>query len=99
MGIEPDQPGNAVIVDPEPGYRAPTPHVFALFHSDPEIVEVTVRYRDGSGGRYAKETEPVPGACGDPECHVLHADRVNPIHPPDYVDSRRPAPPSEGEAP
>lgn len=34
--------------------------------------------------------EPEPGACGDPECHVLHADPLNPIHPPDYVDSRTP---------
>lgn len=33
--------------------------------------------------------EPTPGACGDPECHVLHADTLHPIHPPDYVDSRR----------
>lgn len=24
-----------------------------------------------------------PGACGDPECHVLHADPANPIHPPE----------------
>lgn len=29
-----------------------------------------------------------PGACGDPECHVLHADPANPIHPPFYKDSR-----------
>ena len=29
-----------------------------------------------------------PGSCGDPECHVLHADPSNPIHPPFYVDSR-----------
>lgn len=33
-------------------------------------------------------TEPEPGACGDPECHVLHADPANPIHPPWYRDSR-----------
>lgn len=31
---------------------------------------------------------PEPGACGDPECYVLHADPNNPIHPPFYVDSR-----------
>lgn len=29
-----------------------------------------------------------PGACGDPQCHVLHADPANPIHPPFYTDSR-----------
>lgn len=33
-------------------------------------------------------SEPEPGACGDPECYVLHADPANPIHPPWYVDSR-----------
>lgn len=32
---------------------------------------------------------PEVGACGDPECYVLHSDRANPIHPPFYVDSRR----------
>lgn len=31
---------------------------------------------------------PESGPCGDPECHVLHADPANPIHPPWYVDSR-----------
>lgn len=31
---------------------------------------------------------PAPGPCGDLECHVLHADPANPIHPPFYTDSR-----------
>jgi hypothetical protein len=35
-----------------------------------------------------KVREADSGACGDPECHVLHADPSNPIHPPWYVDSR-----------
>lgn len=35
---------------------------------------------------------PEPGACGDPACHVLHADPSNPIHPPWYVDSRESQP-------
>lgn len=37
---------------------------------------------------WAHLTGPTPGACGDPECHVLHDDPAKPVHPPWYVDSR-----------
>lgn len=37
---------------------------------------------------FATERASEPGSCGDPECHVLHDDPSNPIHPPFYVDSR-----------
>lgn len=33
------------------------------------------------------ENPPIePGACGDPDCNVLHADPANPIHPPSPFD-------------
>lgn len=35
-------------------------------------------------GKDQDEPEVEPGACGDPECPVLHADPANPIHPPSY---------------
>lgn len=36
------------------------------------------------------EATPEPGACGDPDCHVLHADPANPIHPPWYTPPATP---------
>lgn len=48
-----------------------------------EAVECTIRHYPGNP---APSVE--PGACGDPECHVLHTDPSNPIHPPFYRDSR-----------
>lgn len=35
---------------------------------------------------------PEPGACGDPDCHVLHADPANPIHPPWWKGREHPNP-------
>lgn len=56
----------------------------------PEVAADRLIVVDGSSfdAYVLRAGEPEPGPCGDPECHVLHADPANPIHPPFYVDSR-----------
>lgn len=54
--------------------------------TDQELAEMFAR-----GDRALLAQEPTQsGSCGDPECHVLHDDPQNPIHPPWYKDSRCP---------
>lgn len=60
-------------------------HAFALVGP----YEVAVRVDPKTGNvLWAYRKQAVPGECGDPECLVLHGDPQNPIHPPNYVDSR-----------
>jgi hypothetical protein len=38
-------------------------------------------YRDTPNHVHGCNPRPDPGACGDPECYVLHRDPAHPIHP------------------
>lgn len=59
-----------------PGYR-----VQAVDHDGRFMRDPVPHYNRGR--TRLDDLDPIPGACDDPDCPVLHADPANPIHPPE----------------